>query len=221
LTLVHVTLEENGGPAVGGGLFNDLGGTVAIIQTTFVRNGTAVGPGGGLSNFSTAFLQNTTFAANESGGDSGGLYNSGTAILANTTITDNRALSFAGGLSGRAVLLNTILARNTAMNGPDCVGPVTSLGTNLIGDPTGCTITLLPTDLTGDPGLGDFTDDGTPGNGHFPLLAGSSAIDAGNDAFCLPTDQLGQPRVGRCDIGAIEFQGGDPTAASRSHQGHR
>jgi hypothetical protein len=111
-------------------------------------------------------------------------------------------------MGGQLVLLNTILAHNTIEGqGPDCFGPVPSLGTNLVGDPTGCTITLQPTDLTGDPSLGDFTDDGTPGNGHVPLLPGSRAIDAGNDAFCLPTDQLGQPRVGRCDIGAIEFQG--------------
>src|SRR5262245_37796818 len=50
----------------------------------------------------------------------------------------------------------------------DCTGLVTSLGNNLIGNPTftGCTITLQPTDLTGDPGLGTFTDNGTPGNGH-------------------------------------------------------
>jgi hypothetical protein len=38
--------------------------------------------------------------------------------------------------------------------------------------------------LTGDAGLGPFTDDGTPGNGHFPLLKDSQAVDAGNDAFC-------------------------------------
>ena len=95
-----------------------------------------------------------------------------------------------------------------------CSGSVTSLGNNLIGDPTGCTITLQASDLTGDPGLGDFTDNGTPGNGHFPLLSTSQAIDAGNDAVCPRRDQLGQrrvniPRVGtsRCDIGAIEFPG--------------
>ena len=65
---------------------------------------------------------------------------------------------------------------------------------------------MAASDLTGDPGLGDFRDDGTPGRGHFPLLPASRAIEAGDDATCPPTDQLGQPRVGRCDIGAIEFQ---------------
>ena len=111
------------------------------------------------------------------------------------------------------MLLNTILARNTALAGPpgrppDCSATVTSLGTNLIGDPTGCTITLQPSDLTGDPGLDTFTDDGTPGNGHFPLLPTSQAIDTGNTAACPLTDQLGQRRIGPCDIGAIRFLDG-------------
>ena len=118
-------------------------------------------------------------------------------------------------------MVNTILAQNTAgFAGSDCAGTVTSLGTNLIGDPTGCTITLQPTDLTGDPGLGAFTDDGTPGNGHFPLLPSSQAIDEGNDAACPKTDQLGSPRVGPCDIGAIEFQGKPQKRHERSGQ-HR
>jgi hypothetical protein len=159
-------------------------------------------------------LTNTTIARNRvvSGfsDSSGALSNlSGTVILTNCTVTGNTSGGSVGGLSstgGVLALQNTLVALNTGL-GSDCVGPVTSLGTNLVGDPTGCTITLQPTDLTGDPRLGDFTDDGTPGNGHFPLLAGSPTIDAGNDAFCPPTDQLGEPRVGRCDIGAIEFQG--------------
>ena len=39
-----------------------------------------------------------------------------------------------------------------------------------------------------------------------PLLAGSSAIDAGNDAFCPVTDQRGitRPQGVHCDIGAYE-----------------
>jgi hypothetical protein len=55
---------------------------------------------------------------------------------------------------------------------------------------------------------------GTPGNGHFPLLPTSQAIDAGNAAVCPRRDQLGHRRVNirgvgtsRCDIGAIEFPG--------------
>jgi len=94
------------------------------------------------------------------------------------------------------------------------LGPVTSLGNNLIGDPAGifpdqgarCSITLQPTDRTGDPGLAPYQDNGRPGNGHFPLLKTSQAIDVGNKAECPRTDQLGRLRLGACDIGAIEFR---------------
>ena len=115
---------------------------------------------------------------------------------------------------GSIELQNSIIAGNTfeldgfednAILAPDCGGSITSLGNNLIGDPTNCTVNLLASDLTGDPGLGTFVDNGTPGNGHFPLLTGSRAINAGNDSSCPTTDQLGSPRVGGCDIGAIEF----------------
>ena len=157
---------------------------------------------------------------------------SGVVTLTNCTIAENVADSVdeiiasqrsqGGGLyagaSSTVHLQNTILARNRslvaweAMEGPDCFGPLTSLGTNLIGDPTGCSITLPPaSELTGAPGLDAFTDDGTPGNGHFPLLSTSQAINAGNDAACPLTDQLWHPRVERCDIGAIEFQPSDTT----------
>ena len=50
-----------------------------------------------------------------------------------------------------------------------------------------------------------------PGHGHFPLLSTSQAIDAGIDTACPLTDQLGQSRIGQCDIGAIEFQPSDTT----------
>src|SRR5262249_12557239 len=94
-----------------------------------------------------------------------------------------------------------------------CAGGIGSLGNNLIGNRTDCNIPLLASDLVADPGLGNFTDAGTPGPGHFPLLASSESIDPANDDVWPDTDQLGQARVGRCDIGSIEFQGGSFVAA--------
>lgn len=84
---------------------------------------------------------------------------------------------------------------------------VTSLGNNVIGDPTACPIERLSSDLIGDPSLGNYIDDGTPGDGHYLLLQGSQAINRGNPAVCPKTDQLGEKRVETCDIGAVEFQG--------------
>jgi hypothetical protein len=51
----------------------------------------------------------------------------------------------------------------------------------------------------------------------FPLLPDSPAIDAGHDEVCPETDQLGQPRVGRCDIRAIEFQPPDVDVVAIRH----
>jgi hypothetical protein len=46
-----------------------------------------------------------------------------------------------------------------------------------------------------------------PGDGHFPLLPTSRAINAANSKACPKTDQLGEPRSKPCDLGSIEFQG--------------
>jgi hypothetical protein len=218
MTITKTTFANNFTGGGGGGALTN-GGTVIMTDSTLVDNradfGMNVSAIAGFLNAGGAILTNTTIARSccERGG---GLANRGTGIviLTNSTLADNLSEGLTNfGAEGTVVLTNTILARNNS----DCGGPVTSLGHNLIGDvPTGCMINnnapgtlpnLQPTDLTGDPGLGPFTDDGTPGNGHFPLLAGSQAIDAGNDAFCPFTDQLGDPRVGHCDIGAIEFRG--------------
>jgi hypothetical protein len=102
-------------------------------------------------------------------------------------------------------LHNTIVSGPADPISPACLGPVTSPGNNIFIDP-GCAVTLLSQDLTGDGRLGDFIDDGTPGHGFIPLLRRSPAINAGEAAACLPTDQRrGRRRVGTsCDIGAIE-----------------
>jgi hypothetical protein len=227
MTIAHTTFVNNLAPSPGGGLGNT--GTLTITDSTFVNNhGTG---GGGLVNRGTLTITNTTFNANTASDGAGGVTNGGILTLINSTIADNRVFrpDTGSGLdnfgSGIVWVVNTILAGNTRQPPgastssrvpADCQGPVTSLGHNLIGEPTGCTITLQPSDLTGDPGLGPFTDNGRPGNGHFPLLPTSQAIDAGDDAACPRRDQLGQRRVNirgvgtsRCDIGAIEFPGKD------------
>ena len=67
---------------------------------------------------------------------------------------------------------------------------------------------LRSSDIVGDPGVGSFIEDVLVyGSGHVPLMPGSPAINHGNDGACTPRDQLGEPRSGICDIGAVEFQG--------------
>src|SRR5206468_4336479 len=139
------------------------------------------------------------------------IVNSGTLTIMNSTLRDNRGLNNAAGAIdnfGALTITNSSLSGNSGgqagaiANG----GTLTISNSTLSGNITGCAITLGPKDLTEDPGLDLFIDNGIPGHGHFPLLPTSGAIDAGNDAACPPADQLGRPRVGHCDIGAIEFQ---------------
>ena len=222
LTFTNSTLADNTSTR-GGGLHNTSTATLTNCTLTGNRADDPFGSvgGGGIATVdsgaqrTTLTLTNCTLADNTAN-LGGGITNfDGTATLTNSTLTDNTALDGGGIYShnGSMNLQNTILALNTARfpspQADDCGGVVTSLGNNLIGDPTGCRLTLLSSDLTGDPGLGDFTDNGRPGKGHFPLLSTSQAIDAGNDAVCPHTDQLGRRRLGPCDIGAIEFRDRD------------
>ena len=151
----------------------------------------------------------------------------------NVTITGNsRGIN----ASGEVRLRNTILALNGAPGSSNCVSSTDfiSEGNNLFGDIDDDPIKgscprfqrhsadiicndpdkiLDATCPKGDPGLGAFVDDGTPGGGHVPLRMGSLAIDNGNPAqpgsggnACEATDQLGTPRPRglACDIGAFE-----------------
>jgi hypothetical protein len=206
LILSETTLANNRAHA-GGGLATS--GTALVTNTTVTDNEAAVGAGIFQSD-GTLTIVRTTLVRNQAAVEGGGLFGHMVTLL-NATLTDNSG-GMGGGLAGSAVLLNTLLARNTSIGlrslglwSPDCGGRVISLGTNLLGDPTGCIITLRATDRTGDLGAGEFTSDRPPGRGHVPLLPDSQAIEAGNPAFCPPTDQLGQWRVGVCDIGAVEF----------------
>jgi len=192
--------------------------TMVITDSAFIENvGSSVGA---ISIGATVSVTNTTFARNiienffGFPATSSAIANGGKLTLTNSTIADNiQAFAqlpiHAGldtGVGATTILQNTILARNADPPfGRDCIGPITSLGNNLIGDLTGCSVVLQPTDLTGDAGLGAFTDNGTPGNGHIPLLPTSPAINAANDAVCPEKDQIGQPRKPHCDIGAVEF----------------
>jgi hypothetical protein len=230
LTVTHSTLRDNtamgtaqGGMGQGGGIFSSSSsGPLTVTNSTLsgntatCRNPLGNGQGGGIfsSSGGPIIVTNSTLSGNTAGvgcfqGFGGGI-SGGPLIVTNSTLSGNMAGSGGGLRSESAALQNTILALNSSTGtAPDCVGLITSLDNNLIGDPTGCTITLQPSDLTGDPGLDTFTDNSRPGNGHFPLLPTSQAIDAGSDTVCPSKDQIGQRRIGPCDIGAIRFRDQD------------
>jgi hypothetical protein len=229
VTITQSTLAGNNAGFTGGGLYATETSAVTLAQSA-VNVNTASLSGGGLyiAGGSVVTITRSTVAGNQLhfGSDGGGLSadETSTVMITQSTLAHNAtAASAPDGVTGRGgglfsaggpvALQNTILAGNSAATGPDCAGPVTSWGHNLIGTPTDCPMALLSSDVTGAPRFGEAIDDGTPGHGHLPLLPTSPAIDAGDDATCPPSDQLGQQRVKAnparlavCDIGAIEFQ---------------
>jgi hypothetical protein len=201
----------------GAGILN-AGGSLQIVNSTIAKNLSGEFGGAGIFN-SRGF----------SGAD-------GQVSITNSTIRDNFARSVftslprqGGGILnidfGTVKLENTIVAGNTTchatlsdlvLNCPgvdvspraqDCFGTIMSLGNNLIDDPTGCDLNFQPSDLAGDPNLDILVEEDLPGKAFYPVLANSPVIDHGNPAACPKKDQLGNPRVGTCDIGAVEFQG--------------
>ena len=234
MTLQTVTVRRNtthGLTPIGGGIFNS--GTMDVLESV-VHDNTATGTsssanGGGIGNSAVLRVANTTVSGNEAAANTGGgLFHAASAtelVLINVTIANNRADSdgtgggFGGGLGimgANAAAANTIVARNRTGAGgtaPDCSGTLTSLGHNLIGDGSGCTIVgAAGGDIVGrNPWLAPLFDYGGPTPTH-ALLPWSPAIDAGSDAFCRVVDQRGSTRpadgnrdgVLVCDIGAYE-----------------
>jgi hypothetical protein len=178
-----------------------------------------VGPnlGDGFQVYGPLTVVNSTISGNKGAGVilAGGAH----LKLNNVTISGN-----VGGVvvtDGTVSMSNTIIAGNvSSVPGPDCRGTIVSNLYNLVGDTTGCTVTLPgggpdATTITGkDPHLGPLADNGGPTETQ-ALLAGSVAINAGNPAVpgsgsgaCEATDQRGTVRsqtAGRCDIGAYEY----------------
>ena len=221
----------------GGGIFN--AGTMRVSYSTVDGNHNFPdGRGSGIGNFNVLTVTNSTISSNINNSSfAEGIYNSrwrnyngeypnNKLTVNSSTIVNNSASygSSAYGIRnqhGVAVIQNSLLANNIGGYGADAdcyndLGTVNSLGYNLIGINSGCT--LVATDITHtDPLLGSLDDNGGATFTH-ALLQGSPALDAGNPTGCtsdngpLTTDQRGLPRVGRCDIGAFEEQ--SPFSAS-------
>lgn len=215
------------------------GENATIDKSTFINN---VGAAGAFSQFwgkttitNSSFINNRGTGGAYSYGGTGAIENQnsnyGELNVINSTITGNTGFQYGGGVFGKVNLKNTIIANNTAPNGPDCSGgaaytdpdnptappvipfPPTSLGNNIFGTTQGCGVTLASADFVGDAQLGVATPDVTTGQTYVPLLATSPAIDKADNTACTSYDQLGKLRpadgdgngTAVCDIGAYEL----------------
>jgi uncharacterized repeat protein (TIGR01451 family) len=209
---------------VGGGGLYSIGtsvstASVSIVGSIIASNTTASG-GGGIYNDSASALviRNSTISGN-SAFEGGGIYNRGMMAgmdVGYATIANNTASTGVGGVQlvtgSTGSLIGTIIAGNTGPAANDCSGAdLNSLGYNLIGNTTGCSITgTTGTNVTNVAALlGPLQDNGGSTLTHLPQ-AGSPALDV--IPFSLPvcdlvvTDQRGvvRPQGPACDIGAVE-----------------
>lgn len=207
----------------GGGILTS--GILTVTDSTIAGNNAE--DGGGIFSDSMLTVTNSTISDNSSDGKGGGIFvlqgpDTQVAITF-CTIYGNRAGSTGGGIYNDArnkqfVMSNSIVASNTAVAGPDIVGPLTSNGYNLVQDTFGAIfnsnsqhatdVTVAPhTDLRIDSQL----------SGRIPqthaLLPGSPAIDKIPLVAChvndISIDQRGVKRPDgledKCDIGAYEY----------------
>jgi hypothetical protein len=202
-----------GSPGFGGAIYNE--GTLTVSNSIMIGNSAVYG--GGLMNFGTATISNSTISNNR--GLSGGILNDrqlhhGRLTVSNSTISGNTSWGILNGFFSGGGALH---ARNTiiAGNGGDLSGNLGSLGHNLIGNTQGGS-GFDPTDLLNvNPMLGPLQDNGGP-TLTMALLAGSPAIDAGDNTDAPDWDQRGEgfPRIVGIidpdnpviDIGAYEVQ---------------
>jgi hypothetical protein len=208
------------------------GGSPILMNTIFISN-TAGTSGGGMTNGTgSPILTNVTFTGN-SAPNGGAMYNyidwgAGNPTLTNVTFSGNSATN--GGAiynyANSPTARNSIFWGNTATTGSQIHNAASNPPTTAYiydsivqgGCPMDSTCSNI---ITADPRLGTLGNYGGSTQ-TFPLLPGSSAIDAGNDATCasVPTDQRGilRPQGAHCDIGAFESQGFTLTKTSGDNQ---
>jgi predicted outer membrane repeat protein len=215
MTVDSTTFDQNRAGGSGGGIAT-YSSTSSVTSSTLYGNYTdgtySVGGGieiiGGILN-----VTNSTLVGNTTIQWGGGIANYATLNLKNSTLSDNTAHAFEGGgianMESGATLnyANTIIANSTA--GGDCVNDGGAIGTstnNWVEDHS-CSSTFF-----GDPNLATLADNGGP-TWTMALPPGSPAIDAGDNVVCAaaPVNNLDQrgvirPQGAHCDIGAFEVQ---------------
>jgi hypothetical protein len=194
-------------PAAGGAIY---GGVVTISNSTIAYN-TAVG-GSASAYWYTYYTDDypaypytlyEDFYYNTGADASGGALDVAQLSVDHCTIAGNQAIGGSGadspgsgsggGISGTARMYDTILAGNAADTGSDLSGSITSLGHNLIGNSTGGSGYASTDLLNVNPQLGPLQNNGGP-TPTMALLAGSPAIDAGDNTGAPAYDQRGPAR---------------------------
>jgi len=217
LTVIESTICNNTADA-GGGVTN--AGTATFLRCTI--SGNTAGSSGGLEAINTTFMTNCTVTQNSTtNGGGGGISTLGTLTLINCTVSDNDATDPLGFQGGGGILLDfttTFSLENSIVAGNDS----NVSGEENIGG-TAFSTTYLGNNLTGgDPMLETLADFGGLSLTMKPKV-GSSATAGGSPTVNTPaTDQRGLPRIVELlDIGAVETSFGATTTLFGAQPSHR
>jgi len=205
--------NSHGSYDTGAGVFTDGGGIA--LRSTFSGNSTD-GTGAAIASHGGFVIGNSTISGNSAGRAGGGVFVRPIypVSIYNSTITANQASTGAGlyldGNGEQVTLQSTILSGNSASTGAadlDAPAPQTVYGANNLIGVAGSAVTVPNDTLHGAPMLLPLANNGGLTQTH-ALAAASPAIDRGNNAANLATDQRGAgfPRVQgpAPDIGAFE-----------------
>ncbi|MFI5365735.1 MAG: choice-of-anchor Q domain-containing protein, partial [Candidatus Binatia bacterium] len=231
LTVTNSTFSGNSadgggsGNGYGGAIYN--GGPLTVTNSTFSGN-SAFYVGGGIynrangpeTNHPLLTVTNSTFSGNSAteggaglgyGSFGGAIKNDGTLTLTNCTFSGNSADTRGGGIFNGATLTLTSTIVASSSPGGNCAGTFTDGGHN-IDDDGSCGFSGTSLSNT-NPMLAGLVNNGGPTQ-TIALLAGSPAINAGDESVCATPpvnnlDQRGYVRPGEgatsCSIGAYEY----------------
>ena len=211
-TCTDSTISRNSAYIWGGGI--RAVGNVSLTRCTVDSNSADFG-GGIYASGSTIQVDQSTITGNAAGAG-GGIYTTSPATIANSTIAFNRGFgSFGAGIqaSANVTMTSSIVARNHNVNAIDvdlafASGKTLSGADNLVMSPQSAAQGVIVSTL--DPKLAPLGNHGGLTR-TLALLAGSPAIDIGDNSNGFPSDQRGvgfarEAPNGAPDIGAYERQ---------------
>ncbi len=228
VTVEHVSFSDNAAFQGGAIAASGVDARLSVQKSNFLRNSSADYAGAVFAEGGMIDVKTSSFQNNQAGYYGGAIAaHAGRMSISNSTFAGNSADGggalevFAAEVSLTHVTMMNNVGKHVHGDAIHRTAGVINLRNSIVGGAKGCTGRL--TEARGnlsqdgscallerkiDPMLGELT--GSPA--WYPLLDGSPALDAGDPAFCLETDQIGtaRPQGGGCDIGAIESLTGNP-----------